>query len=181
MVNREFPRALAGHFVSFPNTGSKGRQSETIWRTGGNSKATALSIPLSASGSIPPRPNGIAIFTCVRLACKRKQVKRKFCGRKFAVLRWFRCNNSSRFLTWRNGLFFNPKGIGSFSPALARLREGLRWVAKRKATTLKGLHINDLGRDTTLSRYGSPSCWTLGSSLPRLRCASARQVATQGW
>ena len=30
-----------------------------------------------------------------------------------------------------NGLFFNPKGIVSLSPALARFREGLRWVATR--------------------------------------------------
>jgi hypothetical protein len=35
----------------------------------------------------------------------------------------------------------NPKGIASFSPALARFGEGLRWVATRKATTLKGLHV----------------------------------------
>jgi hypothetical protein len=31
----------------------------------------------------------------------------------------------------------NPKGIGSFSPALARWREGLRWVAMRMPHTLK--------------------------------------------
>ncbi|MGD0413321.1 MAG: hypothetical protein ABSC18_16640, partial [Verrucomicrobiota bacterium] len=36
------------------------------------------------------------------------------------------------------GLFFNPKGIGSFSPALARCREGLRWLAMRMPHTLKG-------------------------------------------
>jgi hypothetical protein len=45
---------------------------------------------------------------------------------------------------WFDGLFFNPKGIVSFSPALVRFREGLRWVDRRKVTPLKGLHINDL-------------------------------------
>jgi hypothetical protein len=42
---------------------------------------------------------------------------------------------------------FNPKGIVSLSPALARFREGLRWVAKRNVATLKGLRINDLGKN----------------------------------
>jgi len=40
-----------------------------------------LSNPLPASGSIPPARDGIAIFTCVRLASKLKEVKREFCGR----------------------------------------------------------------------------------------------------
>jgi hypothetical protein len=35
----------------------------------------------------------------------------------------------------------NPNGIASCSPALARFGEGLRWVATRKATTLKGLDL----------------------------------------
>ena len=55
---------------------------------------------------------------------------------------------------WCNGLFFNPKGIGSFSPALDRFREGLRWVAVRRVTTLKGLHINDLWK-----RYNPFRVW----------------------
>jgi hypothetical protein len=38
-------------------------------------------------------------------------------------------------------LLFNPKGIASFSPRLARFREGLPWVAAFKSTTLKGLNI----------------------------------------
>jgi hypothetical protein len=40
-----------------------------------------LSIALPAAGSIPPAPDGIAIFTCVILASKRGEVKWKFCGR----------------------------------------------------------------------------------------------------
>ena len=62
------------------------------------------------------------------------------------VLCCFRWNNGHGLPTRCNGLFFNPKGIASFSPALARCREGLRRVASRKRKTLKGFHINDLRR-----------------------------------
>ena len=42
-------------------------------------------------------------------------------------------------------LFFNPKGIGSFSPALARFRERPNaGLPQGKVPTLKELHINDL-------------------------------------
>jgi hypothetical protein len=33
MVNREFPRIPVGHFVSFPNAGPAGPQSETLWHS----------------------------------------------------------------------------------------------------------------------------------------------------
>ena len=47
--------------------------------------------------------------------------------------------------TWCYGLFFNPKGIGSFSPALARFRERPNaGLPQGKVPTLKGLHINGL-------------------------------------
>jgi len=82
MVKREFSWIPVGRFVSLPRAKQEVRQSETIWHISGNSKATALSIPLSGSDSIPPTPNGITIFTCARLACKREEVKRNFCGRK---------------------------------------------------------------------------------------------------
>ena len=48
------------------------------------------------------------------------------------VPRRFQWNSRSGLPTWGSGLFYNPKGIGSFSPALARFIEGLRWVATRE-------------------------------------------------
>ncbi len=81
MLNREFPRIPEGHFVSLPNASADGSESETIWHTSDCSQAAALSIPLSASESVPPAPVGIAIFTCVSLAFKRQEVKRIFSGR----------------------------------------------------------------------------------------------------
>jgi hypothetical protein len=56
----------------------------------------------------------------------------------------FSADSKSWLPTWRNGLFCNPEGIASLSPALARLREGLRWVVVSNVHTLKGLHIKDL-------------------------------------
>jgi hypothetical protein len=44
-------------------------------------------------------------------------------------LRYFRWNYKWLFSTACPGAFFNPKGIASFSPGLARFRESLPWVA----------------------------------------------------
>jgi hypothetical protein len=112
MVNREFPRLLVGHFVSFPTAGANGPQSETLWHSrlfpvlsafrfpllafifplsafrfqpsafslqpsAFSLQPSAFSLQPSAFDSIPPVPNGIAIFTCVSLAYKRREVKRK--------------------------------------------------------------------------------------------------------
>jgi hypothetical protein len=81
MVDREIRWIFEGHFVSLPNAGTEDSESETLWHTRVCPEGSALSIPLAASDCIPPTPNGIAIFTCVRLAYKRKEVKGKFCGR----------------------------------------------------------------------------------------------------
>jgi hypothetical protein len=109
MVNREFPRIPVGHFVSFPNAGPAGPQSETLWHSwlfpllstfrfplssfrfllssfslqpsAFSLQPSAFSLQPSAFDSIPSIPNGIAIFTCVSLAYKREAVKRKFRGR----------------------------------------------------------------------------------------------------
>jgi hypothetical protein len=80
MEDRETRSIDEGHFISLPKAFSDGFQSETLWHTKANRGCSAWSIPLPASDRIPPTPNGITIFTCVRLACKRKEVKGKFCG-----------------------------------------------------------------------------------------------------
>jgi len=86
------------------------------------------------------------------------------------VLLCLQWNRKSGFPTWRNHLFFNPKGIASLSPALARFPEGLRWVAIGGRNTLKGFHVSVLHRDETLSGFvisPSRSPWVARSSQPR--------------
>ncbi len=46
----------------------------------------------------------------------------------YQILPGFRWKDRCRISTPCNGPFFNPEGIGSFSPGLARFREGLPWV-----------------------------------------------------
>ena len=77
---------------------------------------------------------GFLLF-CAPISAFCFQLDGLFCAfRAFSqqmVLRCFQWNSRSGPPNWCNDLFFNPKGIVSLSPASARFREGLRWVATR--------------------------------------------------
>ena len=76
----------------------------------------------------------------------------------------------SGLLTWSNGLFFNPKGIGSSSPALARFIEGQRWVAQRKGFNPERVAYQRLMKEIQLFQscdFPVNSPWVARSAQPR--------------
>jgi hypothetical protein len=67
--------------------------------------------------------------------------------------------------------WFNPKGIASFSPRLARFREGLPWViAGKPHNPERVVYQNSRRTGSTLSGLRADWMLTLGSSF----------LATQG-
>ena len=71
---------------------------------------------------------------------------------KTTVLRRFRWNNEHGVPTWCENHFFNPKGIASFSPALARFREGLRRVANNQCHNTESVAYQRLTKQMTLNQ-----------------------------
>jgi hypothetical protein len=65
----------------------------------------------------------------------------------FSIVHRFRWDIEHGLPTWRDGLFFNPKGLASFSPALARFRESLHRVANKEDHNAEGVAYQRLMKE----------------------------------
>jgi hypothetical protein len=96
------------------------------------------------------------------------QFQKDFCRKGFFAV--FSGISWSGLPTWSNGLFFNPKGIGSSSPALARFIEGQRWVAQRKGFNPERVAYQRLMKEIQLFQscdFPVNSPWVARSAQPR--------------